>query len=96
VALTAIFAAEGDESGFQPPTVNHSFFYDAVGDGSIIASWKVVALLVIGTVGLILFFTLSARKASVVPSKVSQHSRRCSTDQGPPARLRSPARRTSS
>jgi F-type H+-transporting ATPase subunit a len=69
VALTAIFAAEGDGASF-PPTVNHSFFFDAMGDGSIIASWKVTALLVIGTALLAAFFIMSARRATVVPSKL--------------------------
>ena len=70
LALTAMFAAESDGEGFKPPTVNHSFFYDAAGDGSIIASWKVVGLLIIGTALILMFFLMSARKAGVVPSKV--------------------------
>lgn len=70
LALTANFAAENDGGGFKPPTVEHSFFFDAVGDGSIIASWKVVGLLVIGTALIMIFFLASARRASVVPSKV--------------------------
>lgn len=69
-ALTALAVAEGDTVGFQPPTVAHSFFYDAVGDGSVIASWKVVGLLVIGTALLCIFFVMAARRAAVVPGKM--------------------------
>ncbi len=69
-ALTALLAAQGDGGGgFEAPSVQESFFYDAWGDGSIIASWKVVVLLIIGTVAILAFFLAAARRATVVPTK---------------------------
>ncbi|MGI8418248.1 MAG: F0F1 ATP synthase subunit A [Nakamurella sp.] len=59
-----------DGAGFQPPDVQHSFFFDAIGDGSIIASKKAMILLLLGTVGIIVFFVASARRATVLPSKM--------------------------
>ena len=35
---------------FQPPTVEDSFFFDRIGDGTFIASVKAMVLLVLGTV----------------------------------------------
>lgn len=67
--LGALLPAQADE-GFQPPTVKESFFFDAMGDGSIIASWKVAALLLIGCVLIALFFVAAGRRAAVVPSKL--------------------------
>ncbi|MBN9609520.1 MAG: F0F1 ATP synthase subunit A [Actinobacteria bacterium] len=69
-AMAALLPMQGDTGGFQPPTVTESFFYDAVGNGSVIASWKVVGLLVIGTAAILVFFLATARRAAVVPSKV--------------------------
>lgn len=65
----ALFATEGEESGFRPPTVREAYFADALGDGSIIASWKVTWLLVIAVVILAVFFVTAARRATIVPSK---------------------------
>lgn len=62
--------AAGEGEGFPAPSVQESFFADPLGDGSIIASWKIIWLLVIGTALLIAFFVVSARRAQVVPSKV--------------------------
>lgn len=69
-AFTALHPLQGDTGGFKPPTVTESFFYDAVGNGTIIASWKVVGLLIIGTVAIMAFFVITGRRAAVVPSKV--------------------------
>lgn len=63
-----LLAAEGEPT-FNPPTVEHSFFFDKLGDGSVIASVKAMVLLVLGSVLIIGFFVASARKAAVVPSK---------------------------
>lgn len=52
-----------------PPSVDEAYFPDPLGDGSVIASWRVVGLLVIGTIALMIFFVAAGRKASVVPSK---------------------------
>lgn len=62
--------AEGDDSGFQAPTVEHSFFFDRLGDGTVIASVKAMVLLALGVVVIIAFFAASARRAAVVPSKL--------------------------
>jgi F-type H+-transporting ATPase subunit a len=67
-ALTALLT-QGDEGGFSPPSVEESFFYDRLGDGTIIASWKVIGLLIIGTVLIIAFFLAAARKPQLVPTK---------------------------
>jgi F-type H+-transporting ATPase subunit a len=58
-----------DEGTFQPPTVEHSFFFDKLGDGTVIASVKAMVLLVLGTLLIIWFLVASARKAAVVPGK---------------------------
>ena len=66
---TALLAAD-DSTGFQAPTVEHSFFFDRIGDGTVIASVKAMVLLVLGTVLIIGFFVASSRKAAIVPSKL--------------------------
>lgn len=69
-SLTALLTAQGDGgSGFTPPSVEEAFFFDRLGDGTVIASWKVVALLVIGTAFILVFFLAAARRAQVVPGK---------------------------
>ncbi|WP_353647671.1 F0F1 ATP synthase subunit A [Nakamurella sp. A5-74] len=62
-------AAEGDE-GFHAPTVEHSFFFDRLGDGTVIASVKAMVLLILGSILIIAFFVASARKAAVRPTKL--------------------------
>lgn len=62
-------AAEDGGSGFQAPTVEHSFFFDRIGDGAVISSVKAMVLLLLGTAIIIAFLTTSARKSAVVPSK---------------------------
>lgn len=62
--------AEGEGTGFQAPTVEHSFFFDRLGDGTVIASVKAMVLLVLGVILIIAFFLASARRAAVVPSKL--------------------------
>ncbi len=61
-------AAEGD-AVFAPPSVEHSFFFDRLGDGSVIASVKAMVLLVLGTILIIWFFVASAKPAAVIPGK---------------------------
>lgn len=68
-AVTAVFAAPGEGSAF-PPSVDETYFFDRIGDGSIIASVKVSALLVIGTAIIIAFFLIASRRAAVVPGKL--------------------------
>jgi F-type H+-transporting ATPase subunit a len=63
-----LLAADGDTT-FNPPTVEHSFFFDRLGDGTVIASVKAMVLLTLGTLLIIWFFVASARRAAIVPSK---------------------------
>jgi len=62
-----LLAEDGDT--FQPPTVEHSFFFDKLGDGTVIASVKAMVLLILGTILIIWFMIASSRKAAIVPSK---------------------------
>ena len=63
-----LLAAEGE--GFTPPSVEHSFFFDRLGDGTVIASVKAMVLLVLGTV-LIIWCCSSVRRARppITPGK---------------------------
>jgi F-type H+-transporting ATPase subunit a len=70
LGLTAAGLLAADGTGFQAPTVQHSFFFDQIGDGSIIASKKAMVLLILGSILIIWFFVASARKAAVVPGKL--------------------------
>lgn len=70
MSLSQFLAADDSGSGFQAPTVQHSFFFDQIGDGSVIASVKAMVLLVLGTAIIIAFFTASARRSAVVPGKL--------------------------
>lgn len=60
--------AAGDVT-FEPPTVEQSFFFDKLGDGSVIASVKAMVLLLLGGLIIVGFFLASARRATLVPSK---------------------------
>ncbi len=66
-SASMLLAADGE--GFQPPTVEHSFFFDRLGDGSVITSVKAMVLLVLGTILIMAFLIASARKAAVLPGK---------------------------
>ncbi len=55
---------------FEAPSVEHAFFFDRIGDGTIIASVKAMVLLVLGTVLIIAFFLAASRRASVLPGKL--------------------------
>ena len=68
--LSGGLLAADEGGGFQAPTVQHSFFFDAVGDGSVIASKKAMVLLVLGVIAIAIFFLMSARKAAIVPGKL--------------------------
>jgi F-type H+-transporting ATPase subunit a len=64
---------EGSEGGgdtFEAPSIEHSFFFDKIGDGTVIASVKAMVLLVLGTLVLIAFFLAAARKAQLMPGKL--------------------------
>ena len=62
--------ADGSSHGFQPPTVEDAFFFDRIGDGTIIASVKITVLMVLGTVIILVLMLAASRKAAVVPSKL--------------------------
>ena len=57
--LSQAFLADGDV--FEAPTVEHSFFFDRIGDGTVIASVKAMVLLVLGTLLVIGFFIAASR-----------------------------------
>lgn len=64
------YLVEGGDPVFSPPTVEHSFFWSKLGDGTIIASVKAMVLLVLGVVLIIGFFVAASRKTAVVPGKL--------------------------
>jgi F-type H+-transporting ATPase subunit a len=67
-SVSAYLAAE--DGGFSPPTVEHSFFFDKIGNGSVIASVKAMGLLILGVVLIVAFFAAASRRAAVVPGKL--------------------------
>ncbi|WP_211305278.1 F0F1 ATP synthase subunit A [Crossiella equi] len=65
-----LLAATGTGDEYQPPTVEHAFFFDKIGDGFWITSVKAMTLLGIGAVIVIAFMLWTSRNAKVVPSKI--------------------------
>ena len=47
--LSQVLLAADEGGEFEAPTVEHSFFFDRIGDGTVIASVKAMVLLVLGT-----------------------------------------------
>ena len=70
MSLSLLLAASDTGGGFQAPTVEDSFFFDKIGSGAVISSVKAMVLLVLGAIIIVAFFTASARKSAVVPSKL--------------------------
>lgn len=70
LSLMSVGLLAADEGGFQAPTVQESFFFDPIGNGSVIASVKAMVLLVLGGILIVGFFAVSARRAAVVPGKL--------------------------
>ncbi|MDQ6658297.1 MAG: F0F1 ATP synthase subunit A [Actinomycetota bacterium] len=68
--MSLFLSAAPHVADFQPPDVQHSFFFDAIGNGSVIASVKAMVLFVIGVGLIIAFFMASARRAAVLPTKM--------------------------
>ena len=66
--LSQAFLADGEQ--FEAPTVEHSFFFDRIGDGTVIASVKAMVLLVLGTLLVIGFFIAASRKTAMLPGKL--------------------------
>src|SRR4051812_29505056 len=71
MSLSLLLAAtDAGGSGFQAPSVEESFFFDKLGNGSAITSVKAMVLLALGGVIIVAFFIAAARKAAVVPGKL--------------------------
>lgn len=68
--LSQAFMAADEGGAFEAPTVEHSFFFDKIGDGSVIASVKAMVLLVLGTILIMAFFLAASRKAAMMPGKL--------------------------
>lgn len=68
--LSQAFLAAEEGGEFEAPTVEHSFFFDKIGDGSVIASVKAMVLLVLGVIIVMAFFLAASRKAAMMPSKL--------------------------
>ncbi len=68
--LAQALQAAQDGGAFEAPTVEHSFFFDRIGNGTIIASVKAMVLLVLGTLLIFTFFVLASRKAAMLPGKL--------------------------
>jgi len=70
-SASLLLAAE--DEGFAPPTVEHSFFFDRLEDGTVISSVKAMVLLGLGVVLILVLFLAAASKAKanpVVPTKL--------------------------
>jgi F-type H+-transporting ATPase subunit a len=62
--------SEGSGGTFEAPSIEHAFFFDRIGDGTVIASVKAMVLLVLGTLIVMAFFVVAARRASMMPGKL--------------------------
>ena len=67
--LSQAFSASEGGGEFEAPSVEYSFFFDRIGDGTVIASVKAMVLLVLGTLLIMAFFLAVSRKAAMIPSK---------------------------
>jgi F-type H+-transporting ATPase subunit a len=67
--LSQAFSASEGGGEFEAPSVEFSFFFDRIGDGTVIASVKAMVLLVLGTLLIMAFFLAVSRKAAMIPSK---------------------------
>jgi len=67
--LSAALSSAQDGGEFEAPTVQHSFFFDGIGDGTVISSVKAMVLLALGVILIMAFYLVASRKAAMVPSK---------------------------
>ena len=72
LSMLSVLTEDSGESGesFEAPSIEHAFFFDRIGDGTVIASVKAMVLLVLGTLLIIAFFLAAARKAQMMPGKL--------------------------
>lgn len=68
LSQSALMAAQNGE--FEAPSIEHSFFFDRIGDGTVIASIKAMVLLALGVVIVIAFFLAASRRAAIRPGKL--------------------------
>ncbi len=69
VSAVMLTAAE-DGGAFEPPTVEHSFFFDRVAEGEVVSSVKAMVLLGLGVILIMAFYLAASRKTAVVPGKM--------------------------
>ena len=69
VSAVMLTAAE-DGGEFEPPTVEHSFFFDRVAEGEVVSSVKAMVLLGLGVILIMAFYLAASRKTAVVPGKM--------------------------
>ena len=68
--LSAALSSAQDGGEFEAPTVQHSFFFDGIGDGTVISSVKAMVLLVLGTVLIMGLMLAASRKTAMLPGKL--------------------------
>ena len=68
--LSQVLLAAEEGSEFEAPSVEHSFFFDKIGDGTVIASVKAMVLLVLGTLLIMGFMLAASRKSAMLPGKL--------------------------
>ena len=68
--LSQVLLAADEGSEFEAPSVEHAFFFDRIGDGTVIASVKAMVLLVLGTLLVMGFMLAASRKTALLPGKL--------------------------
>ena len=68
--LSQAFLAVESGGEFEAPSVEFAFFFDRIGDGTVIASVKAMVLLVLGTLLIMAFFLAASRKTAMLPGKL--------------------------
>ena len=79
--LSSAHRGQPKRSGeFEAPTVEHSFFFDRIGDGTVIASVKAMVLLVLGTMLIMAFFLAAVPQGAHDAGQAAVRRRIASTD----------------
>ena len=68
--LSQVLLVADDGGEFEAPSVEHAFFFDRIGDGTVIASVKAMVLLVLGTLIIMGFMLSASRKTALLPGKL--------------------------
>ena len=68
--LSAVMLAAQEGGEFEAPTVEHSFFFDKVGQGEVVSSVKAMVLLGLGVILIMAFYLAASRKSAIVPGKL--------------------------